>query len=78
MNTAESPELVKMDGFDDCIIGKARRYGMPDVLAYDKQKVIDKLMSRDGMTEDEADEFFEYNQIGAWVGETTPVFIERD
>ena len=76
MNTTES-ELVKMDGYDDCIIGVARRFGMPDVIAYDKDKIIKKMMTKDKMTEDEANEFFEYNQIGSWVGETTPVFVER-
>ena len=34
----------------------------------------DKLID-DGMSIEEAEEFFEYNQLGAWVGETTPVFI---
>jgi hypothetical protein len=29
----------------------------------------------DGMTDEEAIEYFEYNQIGAWVGEQTPCFI---
>jgi len=67
-------ETMKMDGFDECIIGTAERYGMPTVIAYDKEKVLDKLID-DGMSIEEAEEFFEYNQLGAWVGETTPVFI---
>lgn len=29
----------------------------------------------DGMTQEEAEEFFEYNQIGAWMGDRTPVFV---
>jgi hypothetical protein len=29
----------------------------------------------DGMSYDEAEEFFEYNQIGAYVGESTPCFF---
>jgi hypothetical protein len=67
--------LLKMDGFDDCIVGVCERYGMDAVIAYDKDKVIDKLVTRDGMTRDEAEEFFSYNQIGAWMGEKTPVFV---
>jgi hypothetical protein len=69
------PGLLKMDGFDDCIVGTCERYGMEPVIAYDKVKVIDKLVTRDGMTRDEAEEFFSYNQIGAWMGEKTPVFV---
>lgn len=67
--------LLKMDGFDDCAVGICERFGMDCVLAYDRGLVIDKLMTRDGMTRDEAEEFFEYNQIGAWMGEKTPVFL---
>lgn len=67
-------DAMMMDGFDDCIIGTAERYGMPTVIAYDKEKVISKMMT-DGADREVAEEFFEYNQLGAWVGETTPVFI---
>jgi len=68
-------KMLKMDGYDDCIIGFATRFGMSQVLAYDKAKVLEKLQ-RDGMSEYEANEFFEYNQIGAWLGAGTPVFVE--
>ena len=34
-------------------------------------------MKRDGMRPEEAREFFEYNVTGAWVGEETPIFLER-
>jgi hypothetical protein len=33
------------------------------------------LMFRDGMTRDEADEYIEFNCIGAWVGEHTPIIV---
>ena len=72
----EYPEAMTMDGFDDCIIGICHRCGMEPVVAYDKEKVLMKMVNNDGMTYDEAVEFYEYNQIGSWVGETTPVFIE--
>ena len=65
-----------MDGYDDCILGIAERYGLGRIVAYDKDKVIRKLM-KDGMDRAEAEDFFYYNQIGAWVGEGTPIFIER-
>ena len=68
------PDVRVMDGYDDCIIGVCERFGMETVLAYDKDKVIAKLMT-DGMTEEEAHEFFNFNQIGAWVGDYTPVFV---
>ena len=65
--------LLVMDGFDDCIIGVGQRFTDYFVI-YDFKKVIEKLMA-DGMTYEEAVEFHEYNQVGAWVGPKTPVFM---
>ena len=66
--------MMIMDGFDDCIAGVVHRYGQPTIICYDKEKVLEQLMD-DGMTDEEAIEYFEYNQIGAWVGEQPPCFI---
>jgi hypothetical protein len=33
------------------------------------------LIERDGMTDEEAMEYFDFNVQGAWVGESTPVFL---
>jgi hypothetical protein len=38
-------------------------------------KVLAALM-QDGATHEEAVEWFEFNMVGAWVGEFTPAFIE--
>lgn len=65
--------LLVMDGFDDCIIGVGQRFTDCFVI-YDFKKVIEKLMS-DGMTEEEAEEYHQYNQVGAWIGPRTPVFV---
>ena len=60
--------------FDEAILGVADRFGMPSVVAYDRSRVID-IIARD-MPREDAEEFFEFNTIGAWVGDTTPVFID--
>lgn len=65
-------DLLKMDGFDEAIIGEVIRYS-DRFLIYDHKKVIEILM-RD-MTEEEAMEYWSYNQVGAWVGEGTPGFL---
>jgi hypothetical protein len=70
------PDLLLMDGFDDCIIGICESFGSVPVIAYDYDKVIATLQS-DGMTYEEAVEYHEFNQAGAYVGEQTPVFIRR-
>ena len=67
--------VMTMDGYNDCIIGVVSTFDGKQVIAYDIDKVITKLEERDGMSTIEAIEFFEYNMLGAWVGDHTPVFI---
>jgi hypothetical protein len=69
-------EMMFSDGFDDALIGVCHQFGRPPVAAYDYEKCIGILVKRDGMSYQEAVEFFEFNVSGAWVGESTPVFIE--
>jgi hypothetical protein len=66
-------DLLIMTGFDDCIVGVVERFGCPPIVCYDKAKVIAQLAQT--MGEEDAEEFFEFNQIGAWLGEATPCFI---
>ena len=66
--------MIKMDGYDDCIVGIVERFGQDPIICYDKEAVLRK-MQQDGMDEEEAVEFFYFNQIGSWVGERTPCFI---
>jgi len=37
------PDLLLMDGFDDCIAGIVERYGEEDIICYDRDAVWDKL-----------------------------------
>ncbi len=68
--------MLKMDGYDDCIVGTVIRYGQPPILCYDYDLVIEKLA--EDMSYEEAIEFFEFNQIGAWMGDDTPCFLRKD
>ena len=73
-----NPEALMADGFDAAIIGLAQRCGQPDLVVYDAAKCIEILMREgDGMTYEEATEYFEFNTLGAWVGEHTPLFMWR-
>lgn len=69
-----NPDALFMYGHDDALIGVVTRFGMGEVACYDYDKVIAGLM-KDGMTEEQAVEFHEFNQIGAWMGEGTPAFL---
>lgn len=70
----EQDELMCMDGYDDCIVGIVEQFGKPPILCYNKLLVIQKMID-DGASYEEAEEYFEYNQIGAYVGEFTPCFL---
>jgi hypothetical protein len=67
-------EALVADGFDDAIIGMARQFNQV-LVVYDEDKCLSILMKRDGMTEEEAIDFFEFNVVGAYVGEGTPVYV---
>ena len=61
--------------FDQAIVGLADRIGMSTVVVYDTSKIIDILCERDGMDREAATEYYEFNILGAYVGEQTPMFI---
>lgn len=67
--------VVLADGLDEAFVGVGNAFGGTPCAIYDKDKVIEILMTRDGMTVDEAWEFFEFNIAGAYVGEATPIFM---
>ncbi len=66
-------EILLADGFEDALIGHVQVFNNT-VALYDRQKCIGILMKRDSMSKDEAEEFFEFNVTGAYVGEKTPAF----
>ena len=69
---AEADALLA-DGFEDALIGYSQQFNKT-VALYDYDKCIKILMQRDGMDWDSAVEFFEFNTLGAYVGEATPAF----
>jgi hypothetical protein len=65
--------FLSEEEFDEAIIGVAERIGDEPVVAYDTTKIME-ILSR-SMSVDEAYEFFEFNILGAYVGDKTPLFI---
>ena len=70
-------EALLANGFEDAIIGVAERCSQPALVVYDIERCIEILVERDGMDLDGATECFEYNTLGAWFGENTPLFLWR-
>jgi hypothetical protein len=64
-------DVLIADGFDDAVIGIEP---MTMRVVYDIDKVIEILMDQ-GMDHDEAIEYYEFNIVGAYVGEQTPLFV---
>ncbi len=66
--------------FEDAILGVANSFGSSPVIAYDYERILEILA---GQFEEEDDpwisaiEWFEYNILGAYMGDGTPIYIER-
>ena len=63
------------DAFNAALIGWGDRCGMERVAVYDIVKIISILEDKCGMSYDEANEWFDYNIAGAYMGENTPIFV---
>lgn len=68
------PEALLAEGFDAALIGFVEGAGRDAVALYDREKCIEILMTRDGMSYSDALEYFDFNVIGAYMGEHTPLF----
>lgn len=67
---------ILLDGFEDCIVGIVEEYGNGKRILYSKNAIIQKLMIRDLMTHEDADEFYDYNILGLYAGEQNAVFLD--
>ena len=76
MDSLEEEECILADGFDLALIGIST--GINPVAVYDVNKMLNILVMRDGMDFSEAREYLEYNVLGGYVGEKTPLFIDMD
>ena len=59
-----NPEAMLADGFEDALIGFTERFGQEPMALYDREKIIKIMMDRDGMSEEDAEEFFSFNIVG--------------
>ena len=65
-------QILTAVGFDEAFVGIGIQFNMP-IAVYDYAKCIDILA--ESMDYEDAVEYFEYNVIGAWIGEQTPIFL---
>jgi hypothetical protein len=78
MSENQETGILLADGWEDAFVGFASYFGgdRPRIIAvYDVEKMVEVAMKRDGMTEEEAAEFIEYNTLGAHAGPNTPAYL---
>jgi len=63
------------EAFNGALVGWGERCGLGPVAIYDVVKIISILETKYKMSHDEANEWYDYNIVGAYMGENTPIFI---
>jgi hypothetical protein len=69
--------ILLADGYEEAFVGIGRKFDATPFAVYDRSKCIKKLIE-DGLNMEEAEEFFQFNVEGAYVGENTPVFVSMN
>ena len=69
--------MLKWDGFDSAIIGVGERNNTDSMIVYDYDKMVKVLVTRDDMSYEEAEEYIDFNIVGAWIGDTTPIIVNK-
>lgn len=70
-------DILMADGYEAALVGYVEMFtndGHHLVACYDREKCLQCLMKQ-GMKYDEAQEWFEFNTLGAWPGRQGPVFL---
>jgi hypothetical protein len=67
---------ILLDNLEEAIIGIVEEFGNGRRILYSKSKILSILQIRDGMTEQESEEFYDYNILGLYAGEQNAVFLD--
>ena len=73
----EAEGALLADGFEDALIGYGYQFNYP-IAVYSRKRCINILMDDGIMDYEEATEYFDFNVSGAYVGESTPVFLDDE
>ena len=71
---AEDEPIMLADGFEEAFVGIARQFNKP-IAIYHRDRCI-KLLMRQGMSEEEAEEYFSFNVEGCYSGDQTPAYLD--
>lgn len=70
MESLLQQDTILWDGLDECIVGVST----DGKAVYDIEKMITHFQT-EGMSREEAEEWVDYNILGTYVGELTPIHI---
>jgi hypothetical protein len=69
-------EMLFLNDYDDkTLVGVRFKHECNIISVYDDYLCIQSLIENDGMEEEDAIEYFEYNTRGSHVGDNTPAFL---
>ena len=71
-------ETLKADGFDRAIIGTTTHQINGLELYVYAVDVCVEILQKQGMSYEDATEFFEFNVRGAYLGKGTPIFVDME
>ena len=74
LTVTEQPQLLVFPGYDNAIEGVGQRDNELPIVIYSYTKLLWTLVERDGMSQEEAEEFIDYNMTG-WMGPQTPIIL---
>ena len=72
----DNEDVLYADGFEDAFMGYANVFNKT-IAVYHTQICIKILMDRDKMSEEDSEEYMEFNVEGGWFGKTSPCFIDK-
>ena len=67
---------ILLDGLEGAIIGIVEEFGNGKRILYSKRIILSLLQTRDGMNEQESEEFYDFNILGLYAGEQNAVFLD--
>jgi len=68
-------DLMFATNFDNAIIGVSMGISCGTKVVYDAEEMARTLVISEGITEQEAWEYLEFNTFNAYIGDNTPIFV---
>lgn len=70
-------DVVVLDGLNEALIGVGSQWGRDPIAVYSESKIL-AVLQRQGMSPDEAAEWYSFNIRCLHVGEQTPLIVEAE